>query len=128
METTHSLQSIDQCMYWQISYIYLPTATTVSVYLRTYTVDTLIQIALQLLLKKAQPYRQGCMQGRAGGVQAVTAKRTSKIYYIEKQERKKQLSGYKQCYTYKQKSKLRSVQIYEFDSHYLQQTLWLHCT
>ena len=48
-------------------------------------------------------------------VQGVTAKGHPKF---EKQERKKQLSGYRQCYT----SKLTSFQMYEFGSHYVQQT------
>ena len=65
---------------------------------------------------------QGCKQG-GGGVgggwaspnfklmlQAVTAKGCPKF---RKHKRKKQLSCYKQCYTYIQKSKLRSVQIYK---------------
>ena len=46
-------------------------------------------------------------------VQAVTAK---DVQNLEKQERKEQLSGYKQCCMHIQKSKLRSVQIYEFGS------------
>jgi len=37
-------------------------------------------------------------------VQAFTAKGHPKCIIIEKQERKKQLLGYKQCYTYKNQS------------------------
>ena len=37
-------------------------------------------------------------------VQAVTAKRRPKFIIIEKQKRKKQLSGYKQSYTYQNQS------------------------
>ena len=47
-------------------------------------------------------------------VQAVTPKGRPKCNIIENQERKKQLSGYKLLHI--QKSKLRSVQIYEFGS------------
>ena len=51
-------------------------------------------------------------------VLTVAAKGHPKCIIIEKQERKKQLSGYKQCYT----RKTRSVQIYEFGSRYMQET------
>ena len=51
-------------------------------------------------------------------VQAVTTKRMSKILKNKDRKREeKQLSGYKHT-----KSKLRSVQIYEFGSRYVQQT------
>ena len=43
-------------------------------------------------------------------VRAVTTKQCMKF---RKAQEEKKLSGYKQCYT-KKKSKLRSVQIYEF--------------
>ena len=81
------------------------------------------------LIMSCYPW-QGCRQGEAGGggaeappdfklmllcVQAVTAKGHPKF---RKNERKKQLSGYKQCYTYKN----QSSEVFKFGSHYVLQT------
>ena len=46
---------------------------------------------------------------------------------VEKQERKKQLSGCKHAVLHT-KIEAQKCQIYEFCCHYVQQTHWLHCT
>ena len=73
--------------------------------------------------QKTVPVLQGCI-GKGGGLPPdVTLLQKN----VEKQERENSFQVIS-MQLYIQKLKLKSVQIYEFCCHYVQQTHWLHCT